>query len=59
MNEDDTAAEIFPDFDTGKVVSRFYHPDTQEIVMEIHVDPDVAREFAFNLTRASVALETP
>ena len=27
------------------------------MVMELHLDPDVAREYAFNLTRASIAVE--
>lgn len=51
------AAEILADFDTGKVVARFLHPLTGEMVMEVHLGPDVARDLAFTLTRASIAIE--
>ena len=50
-------AEVFPDPATGKVISRFFNPATGEMVVELHLDPAVSREFAFNLTRASLALE--
>ena len=53
------AAEVIADFETKKVVTRFF--DTEgggmEQVMELHLDPEVAREYAFNLTRASLAIE--
>lgn len=51
------AAEVIADFDTGKVVTRFLHPETGGIVMELHLDPEIAREFAYNQTRASIAIE--
>lgn len=51
------AAEILADYDTGKVVARFLHPATGETVMEVHLAPDVARDLAFTLTRASIAIE--
>lgn len=50
-------AEVVPDFDTGKTISRFFHPDTGETLMELHLDPEVSRDYAFNLTRASIAVE--
>lgn len=50
-------AEVFPDLATGRSVSRFYHPDTGETVFELHLAPDVAREYAFNLTRTSIEIE--
>lgn len=51
------AAEVIADFATGKVVTYFLHPDDGSTVMELHLDPEVAREYAFNLTRASIAIE--
>lgn len=51
------SCEVYPDFETGRVVSRFIHPETGETVMELHLEPDVAREYAFNQTRASIAIE--
>lgn len=51
------AAEVIADFGNGKVVTRFLHPEDGDMVMELHLDPDVAREYAFNLTRASIAVE--
>jgi hypothetical protein len=51
------SCEVFPDYETGQVVSRFIHPETGETVMELHLAPDVAREYAFNQTRASIAIE--
>ena len=59
MTEPDRLAgadcEVFPDYETGKVVSRFTHDG--EVVMEIHLDPETARDFAYNQTRASIAIE--
>lgn len=49
--------EIYPDFKTRKVVSRFTHPETGETLMEVHLDPETAREYALEQTRASIALE--
>lgn len=61
MSEEDSiagaAAEVLADFETGKVVTRFLHPEDGEMVMELHLDPEVSREYAFNLTRASFAIE--
>ena len=59
MNENihGAAAEVLADFETGQVVTRFLHPETGEMVMELHLEPDVARDYAFNLTRASIAVE--
>ena len=51
------AAEVLADFGTGKIITRFLHPDDGAMVMELHLDPEVAREYAFNLTRASIAIE--
>lgn len=51
------AADIFPDHEAGKVVTRFLHPGTGEVVMELHLDAATARDYAFSLTRASYALE--
>lgn len=50
-------AEVFPDFSTGKSVSRFFHPETGEVVVELYLDPETARDYAFNLTRSSIAIE--
>lgn len=62
MSDNDDAiegasCEVYPDFETNRVVSRFIHPETGETVMELHLEPDVARDYAFNQTRASIALE--
>lgn len=61
MSDDDAitgaSCEVYPDFETGRVVSRFIHPETGETVMELHLEPDMARDYAFNQTRASIALE--
>lgn len=51
------AAEVLADYDTGLVVARFLHPDTDEMVMEVHLAPGVARDLAFTLTKASIAIE--
>lgn len=51
------AAEVIADFETGKVISRYLDPETDEMLVEVHLDPEIAREYAFNLTRASIALE--
>ena len=51
------AAEVLADFETRKVVTRFLHPETGEMVMEVHLAPDVARDLAFTLTKASLAIE--
>ena len=62
MSNDDgeisgASCEVIPDFLTGKSISRFLHPETGETVMEIHLDPEVARDYAFQLTRSSIAIE--
>lgn len=51
------AAEILADYDTGKVVTRFLHPENGELILELDLDPEVAREYAFSLTKASYAIE--
>ena len=51
------AAEVIADFETGKVITRFLHPATGEMVMELHLDPDVSRDYAYNLSRAAIAIE--
>lgn len=51
------SAEVFADFATGKVISRFLDPQTGAMLVEAHLDPGMARDYAFNLTRASLALE--
>jgi hypothetical protein len=51
------SAEIFANPDTRKVVTRFYHPHTGATVLELHLDPEQAREYALNLTRASITIE--
>lgn len=48
---------VVPDISGGRVSSRFYDPDTGEQVLEISLAPDVARDYAFHLTRASIAVE--
>lgn len=50
-------AEVIPNFETGKVESKFYHPEQGELVVELDLAPEVAREYAFQLTRASIAIE--
>lgn len=62
MSEDNDSitgaeCEVFPDLTNGRVVSRFLHPETGEVLMELHLEPEVARDYAFNQTRASIALE--
>lgn len=54
---DGVNCEVYPDFATGKVVSRFLHPETGEIITELHLDPETAREYALQSTRASIAIE--
>lgn len=49
--------EILADFENGKVVARFYNPETGLMAVELHVDPDVARNLALELTKASIAVE--
>lgn len=51
------AAEVIADLENVKVVTRFFDPDDNSMVMELHLDPEMAREYAFNLTRASIAVE--
>lgn len=41
----------------GLVVVKFYDPDTHDVVVELNLKPDTARELAFNLTRVSVGIE--
>src|SRR5690606_5251783 len=49
-------ADIVADFGNRKVVTNFLDPSDGSTVMELHLDPEVAREYAFNLTRAALAL---
>lgn len=51
------AADVIADFDTGKVITKFLDPKDMTTVMELHLDPSVAREYAFSLTRAALAIE--
>lgn len=51
------AGEVLADYDTGRVVARFLNPESGEMVVELHLDPEVAREFAANLTAASISVE--
>ena len=48
---------VYADRDNGKVVSRFYDPETGEMVVELHLDPEVARNYAATLTAASIDVE--
>jgi hypothetical protein len=61
MNDDSSlegaACEVFPDFEAGTVVSRFIHPVTGDVMLEVHLPPAVAREYALQSTRASIELE--
>jgi hypothetical protein len=62
MNDDDgtvtgASAEIIPDFEQGKVVTRFLHPETGETVMELVLDPETTRDYAFTLTQASYEVD--
>lgn len=50
-------AAVYADYANDKVVSRFYDPDTGEMVVELHLDPEVAREYAATLTAASIDVE--
>lgn len=52
------AAEVIAVFEQGKVMTRFLHPETNEMLVELYLDPETAREYALNLTRASIAIET-
>jgi hypothetical protein len=56
-NIEGAAAEVLADYENRKTVTRFLHPETGEMVMELHLDPEVAREYAFNLTRCSISVE--
>lgn len=49
--------EVLADYDNGKVVTRFLDPETGTMAVELHLDPEVAREFAASLTAASIAVE--
>lgn len=49
--------EVLANYDTGKVVGRFMDPETGAMVVELHLDPEIAREFAASLTAASIAVE--
>ncbi len=51
------AGEVLADYDTGRVVARFLNPESGEMVVELHLAPEVAREFAANLTSASISVE--
>lgn len=51
------AGEVLADYDTGRVVARFLNPESGEMVVELHLHPEVAREFAANLTAASISVE--
>lgn len=51
------AADVIADFETKKVITRFLDPADMSALMELHLDPEVAREFAFSLTRAALAIE--
>jgi hypothetical protein len=52
-----STGEIFADYQSGKVLARFTDPSTGEMAVELHLDPEVAREFALSLTSASIAVE--
>lgn len=49
--------EVYPDFTTGRVISRFTDPDTGEQLVELHLAPSTARDFAYNLSRCAIAIE--
>lgn len=49
--------EVLADCENNKVVVRFLDPGTEEMAVELHLDPEVAREFAASLTAASIAVE--
>lgn len=49
--------EILADYENGKVVTRFHNPENGEMAVELHLDPEAAREFAASLTAASIAVE--
>ena len=52
-----SSGEVLADHASGRVVSRFYDPETGEMVVELHLDPEVAREYAATLTAASISVE--
>jgi len=53
----DAPGEVFADHGTKKVVARFLDPATGEMAVEIHLDPETARELAASLTEMSIAVE--
>lgn len=55
MDIEGVSAEIFADRETGRVVTVF--GIAGERSFELHLEPEMAREYAFNLTRAALAIE--
>lgn len=49
------SAEIFADHNTRRVVTIFAIDGERSF--ELHLHPEMAREYAFNLTRAALAIE--
>lgn len=59
MNDEIRGAcgEVLADFITNRVVVRFLDPKTSQMAVELHLAPEVAREFAAELTAASITVE--
>lgn len=51
-----TRAEVIADCATGAVTTRFLSPDGT-VVVEFDLHPEIAREYALNLTQASIEVE--
>lgn len=49
--------EVVADYQTGRVIARFNDPETGSMVVELHLRPEIAREFALSLTAASISVE--
>ena len=60
------ASQVYADVENNRVIAKFFGPDyidpaTGETVaaevMEVTLAPDVARDFAYTLTKASIVVE--
>lgn len=59
-------SDVYADVENNRVIAKFYGPDTIDPVtgetvaaqiIEVTLAPDVARDFAFTLTKASIVVE--
>lgn len=51
------AADVLADFSIGRVLVRFFEEEGGPVVLEVQLEPDTARDLAFTLTKASIAVE--